>query len=66
MLVLARNINDRVAIGDRVIVQVIDIRDGVVRLGFTATKDVKIDREEVLTREEMRAVEDRATGRVQG
>lgn len=47
MLVLSRQRDEAVLIGDDVIVRVVDIRGDKVRLGFDAPKDVKIHREEV-------------------
>ena len=47
MLVLSRQRDEAVLIGDDIIVRVVDIRGDKVRLGFDAPKDVKIHREEV-------------------
>lgn len=47
MLVLSRKKNERVLIGDDVIVTVVDIRGNKVRLGIEAPKGVAIHREEV-------------------
>jgi carbon storage regulator len=47
MLVLSRRINTEVLIGDNVTVRVIDIKGDVVRLGFTAPRDIAIFRREV-------------------
>jgi carbon storage regulator len=47
MLVLSRKLGERVWIGDDVIVQVVDIRDGRVVLGFEAPLEIEIDREEI-------------------
>ncbi len=47
MLVLSRQKDEAVLIGDNVTVRVVDIRGDKVRLGFDAPKDVKIHREEV-------------------
>ena len=47
MLVLARKKNERVMIGDDVVVEVIEIRGEKVRLGITAPRDKSVHREEV-------------------
>ena len=48
MLVLSRNINQKIIIGDSCItLSVLDIRDRQVRLGIRAPKDVPIHREEI-------------------
>lgn len=51
MLVLSRHKNERILIGDDIVVTVVEVRDGdKVRLGIDAPKDVKIVREEVAYR----------------
>ena len=50
MLVLSRQRDEAVKIGDNVTVRVVDIRGDKVRLGFDAPDDVKIHREEVWLR----------------
>ena len=47
MLVLSRKKNECVDIGDGIVVQVVDIRGDKVRLGFTAPKNVSVNRREV-------------------
>jgi len=47
MLVLSRQRNGTIRIGDDIEVTVVDIRGGVVRLGITAPRDVPVHREEV-------------------
>lgn len=47
MLVLSRRKDERVVIGDNVVVTVIEIRGDRVRLGFEAPAEVVINREEV-------------------
>ncbi len=47
MLVLARREDERIRIGENVILRVVEIRGNVVRLGFDAPPDVAIHREEV-------------------
>lgn len=47
MLSLTRKAGERVMIGDNIIVQVLEIGDGKVRLGFTAPRNIDVHREEV-------------------
>jgi len=47
MLVLSRNLNEQVMIGDDIVVEVVDIRGSKVRLGITAPKDISVHRKEV-------------------
>lgn len=47
MLVLSRRRDEAVMIGDLIRVVVVDIRDGKVRLGFEAPREVLVHREEV-------------------
>jgi carbon storage regulator len=47
MLVLSRHRDERIIIGDDVVVTVVDIRGDKVRLGIEAPQDVSIHREEV-------------------
>lgn len=47
MLVLARKKNQRIMIGDDIIVEVVEIKGDRVRLGITADKTKSIHREEV-------------------
>ncbi len=47
MLVLSRQKDESVLIGDDIRVRIVDIRGDKVRLGFEAPADVKIHREEV-------------------
>lgn len=50
MLVLSRQRDEQVMIGDDVVVTVVDIRGDKVRLGFEAPRDVSIHRREVWLR----------------
>ena len=56
MLVLTRKRNERIHIlvpgGPTIIVQVAQIETDQIRLGFTAPRDVRIVREELLDRED--------------
>lgn len=47
MLVLARRMNQRITIGDEVVVEVVDINGDIVRLGVTAPKSIQVHREEI-------------------
>jgi carbon storage regulator len=57
MLILSRKINEKIMIGDRVSVAILEIRGDQVRLGVDAPKTVKVYRQEVFEaiREENRA-----------
>ncbi len=48
MLVLTRRLGESLLIGDNIIVTVSDIKNGQIKLGITAPKDVTINREEVI------------------
>jgi carbon storage regulator len=50
MLVLSREVDERIMIGDDITIQVIEIRGDKVRLGIEAPKDVRVDREEIRRR----------------
>ena len=47
MLVLSRRDEERIMIGDDIIVQILEIRPGRVRVGITAPDNIIIAREEV-------------------
>jgi carbon storage regulator len=47
MLVLSREIGEKIVIGDNITLEVVDIRGDKVRLGFIAPREVSVDREEV-------------------
>jgi carbon storage regulator len=58
MLVLSRQRDESIIIGDNVIITVIDIRGDKVRLGIEAPKEVPVHRQEVydaIQRENMKA-----------
>ena len=52
MLVLTRRINERIIIGDDIIVTVVEVHGDQVRIGIDAPRDIKVFREEVLRRDE--------------
>jgi len=47
MLVLSRKKDEKIVIGDRITIMVIDIRGDKVRLGIEAPRDVAVHRQEV-------------------
>jgi carbon storage regulator CsrA len=47
MLVLSRNVNEQIVIGDNIRITVVSIRGNQVRLGFEAPPSVSIFREEL-------------------
>ena len=49
MLVLSRKEDQKIRIGNNIIINVISISDGNVRLGIEADKNIKIFREEIYT-----------------
>jgi carbon storage regulator len=48
MLVLSRKRDERIVIGDNIVVTVVDIRGDKVRLGIEAPSEVPVHRQEVL------------------
>jgi carbon storage regulator len=55
MLILRRKIGERIVIDGRIEVTVLQVRGGKVRLGFSAPRDVRVMREEVLRPESANA-----------
>jgi len=49
MLVLTRKPGERLVIGNNIVVTVVSVRNGQVRLGFDAPREVSIRREEIVT-----------------
>jgi len=47
MLVLTRKKNERIRIGQEIVLHVVEIRGNLVRLGIEAPQDVAVYREEV-------------------
>ena len=47
MLVLSRHVNERIMIGDDIVITVVDLTNQRVRLGIEAPADVTVHREEV-------------------
>lgn len=50
MLILTRKVDERLMIGDEVIITVLGITGGQVRIGINAPRDVDVHREEVYER----------------
>lgn len=50
MLVLSRKLNESIHIGDNIVVTITKIAHDRVSLGITAPTDIKISREELLSR----------------
>ncbi len=48
MLILTRKLGESVVIGDNIVVTVTDIKNGQIKLGIDAPKDVTVNREEVV------------------
>jgi carbon storage regulator len=47
MLVLTRKRDEKIMIGDDIVITVVEIRGDKVRLGIEAPRDIRVDREEV-------------------
>ena len=47
MLILSRKLNEKVVIGDGIVLSIIEIRGDQVKLGIEAPKSVKVYRQEV-------------------
>ncbi|PKL75586.1 MAG: carbon storage regulator [Candidatus Melainabacteria bacterium HGW-Melainabacteria-1] len=47
MLVLTRKLNESIMIGDQIEVMVLEIREGHVKIGIKAPRDVTVHRQEV-------------------
>ncbi|HPE36889.1 MAG TPA: carbon storage regulator CsrA [Spirochaetales bacterium] len=47
MLILTRRLNEKVVIGDGIVVSVVEIRGDQVKLGIEAPRSVKVFRQEV-------------------
>ena len=51
MLVLSRRENERLFIGDNIVITIVRVAGGAVRVGIEAPNDVQVRREEVRCRE---------------
>lgn len=47
MLILSRRVNEKIIIGEDVVVSIIEVRGDQVKIGIEAPKSVKVFREEV-------------------
>jgi carbon storage regulator len=47
MLILSRRVNEKIIIGDDIVVSVVEVRGDQVKLGIEAPRNVKVYREEV-------------------
>lgn len=47
MLVLSRHVNEKVMIGDSIVVTIVEVRGDKVRLGIDAPNEVPVHRQEV-------------------
>ena len=50
MLVLSRKLGERIVIGDRIVVTVLELHHGQVRLGIEAPREIAVFREEIAPR----------------
>lgn len=50
MLVLSRKLNQKIRIGENIVVRVIGVKGNQVRLGIVAPAEVAVLREEILTK----------------
>jgi len=47
MLILSRRVNEKIVIGDDVVISVVEVRGDQVKLGIEAPRNVKVFRQEV-------------------
>lgn len=47
MLVLSRKLNERIIVGDDIVISVVEVRGDQVKLGIEAPRNVKVYRQEV-------------------
>jgi carbon storage regulator len=59
MLVLSRKVGERVVIGDRIVVTVLEVKGRQVRLGFEAPPDVQIWRGELSFQDHNRTTDEK-------
>lgn len=60
MLVLGRNVGQSILIGKDIIITIVSNRDGQVRVGIDAPKDVRVLREELIPYPEKKAKNNRS------
>lgn len=56
MLVLSRQRNERILVGDDIVLQILEIRGNKVRVGITAPGNVKVLRDEIVSDDEIEAI----------
>lgn len=64
MLVLSRQRDESIIIGDNIVITVVDVRGDKVRLGIDAPKEIPVHRQEVyeaIQRESIRAAQPRSS-----
>ncbi|MFZ4618895.1 MAG: carbon storage regulator CsrA [Rectinemataceae bacterium] len=47
MLILSRRVNEKIVIGDDIVISVVEVRGDLVKIGIEAPKKVKVYRQEV-------------------
>lgn len=50
MLVLSRRVGERIRVGHDVVIEIVEVRDGRVKIGVTAPEEVAVWRQEVIDR----------------
>lgn len=50
MLILSRKIGEKMVINDNIVIEILSIKGCQVRLGTTAPKEIRVDREEIKKR----------------
>jgi len=48
MLVLSRNLNERIVIAETIVIEILELKGGRVRIGIEAPDDISVWREEVV------------------
>jgi carbon storage regulator len=61
MLVLSRKKDEKIYIGDNIVIMIVDIRGDQVQVGIDAPEDVPVDREEVRADKEAQKETDSAS-----
>lgn len=56
MLVLGRRKGQRIKIGEDIFLTIVNVVDGLVRIGFEAPSEIIIDREEIVIKRKMNPV----------
>lgn len=57
MLILTRNVRDKIIIGDEIEVIVLGVKGNQVRIGVQAPRDIGVYREELYNRERMENIQ---------